>query len=58
MRTSWRKQKTVAMLINRKQWEREYDPAMSLELEIETEQGEFLITETSDTATPIYLRTE
>ena len=28
------------------------------ELEIETEQGDYIVTETSETATPTYLRTE
>jgi len=58
MKTSLRKKKTIAMLINRRQWARENDPAVTSELEIETEQGDFLITETSDATTPIYLRTE
>lgn len=54
----WRKAKTLAMLNNRRQWEREFLPRYSSELEIETENGVFLITETSDSATPNYYRTE
>jgi len=55
----WKRQKTFAMLANRKQWWREYDPAESQELEIEIEGGGVYIrTETSTTASPEYIRTE
>jgi hypothetical protein len=55
----WKRQKTFAMLANRKQWWREYDPAESQELEIEIEGGGVYIrTETSTTASPKYIRTE
>ena len=58
-RHHWRKAKTLAMLANRKQWWREYDPAESQELEIEIEGGGVYIrTETSTTASPEYIRTE
>ena len=58
-RHHWRKAKTLAMLANRKQWWREYDPAESPELEIEIEGGGVYIrTETSTTASPKYIRTE
>lgn len=46
------------MLLNKRQWEREYSPSETSELEIETEQGDYIVTETSETATPTYLRTE
>jgi hypothetical protein len=54
----WRKSKTLAMLNNRRQWLREFDPVDTPELEITTENGVYLITETSDAATPNYYRTE
>jgi len=58
-RMYWRKAKTLAMLANRKQWQRDFDPIESLELEIEIEQGGFyVISETSNPATPEYIITE
>jgi hypothetical protein len=58
-RLPWRKAKTLAMLANRRQWQRDFDPVESTELEIQTEDGNYYIrTETSSTATPEYIRTE
>jgi len=57
-RLPWRKAKTLAMLANRKQWWREFDPLESSELEIETESGVYIRTETSSSATPEYIITE
>jgi hypothetical protein len=58
-RLPWRKAKTLAMLANRRQWQREFDPAESTELEIQTEDGiSYIRTETSSTATPEYIITE
>jgi len=55
----WRKSKTLAMLANRRQWQRDFDPIESLELEIEIEQGgSYIISEASDAATPEYIITE
>ena len=54
----WRKSKTLAMLTNRRQWQRDFDPTQSAELEIETEDGVYVITETSTTSEPTYYRTE
>ena len=55
----WRKSKTLAMLANRRQWQREFDPLASSEEEIEIEQGgSYIITEASNTATPNYIITE
>jgi len=47
----WRKQKTLAMLANRHQWQREFDPVESLGQEIEMEHlsGYYLVTEASTT---------
>ena len=57
-RLPWRKAKTLAMLANRRQWQREFDPAESTELEIQTEDGiSYIRTETSSTATPEYIIT-
>ena len=57
-RLPWRKSKTLAMLANKRQWEREFDPVESAELEIETEDGVYIRTETSTSAVPTYYRTE
>ena len=57
-RMYWRKQKTLALLANRRQWNMEFLPSHTPELEIELESGELLITETSTTASPQYIRTE
>ena len=58
-RLPWRKAKTLAMLANRRQWQREFDPAESTELEIQTEDGiSYIRTETSSSATPEYIITE
>ena len=58
-RLPWRKAKTLAMLANRRQWSREFDPIESSELEIETEDGvNYIRTETSTASSPEYYRTE
>jgi hypothetical protein len=57
-RLQWRKQKTLAMLANKRQWEREFDPNESSELEIELEQGGYLVIESSQAASPNYIITE
>jgi hypothetical protein len=55
----WKKKKTIAMLLNKRQWERDFDPTESPQSEIEIEQGGyFFITESSDSATPNYIITE
>ena len=55
----WRKQKTLAMLANRKQWQREFDVTESTAAEIEIEQGGYyIITETSTASAPNYIITE
>tara|TARA_R110000782_G_scaffold200416_2_gene289276 strand:- start:141 stop:335 length:195 start_codon:yes stop_codon:yes gene_type:complete len=45
-RLNWRKQKTLAMLSNKRQWEREFDPTQTTALEIQAENGFYLATET------------
>ncbi len=58
-RHPWRKAKTLAMLANRRQWQREFDPAESTELEIKTEDGiSYIRTETSSSSSPEYIITE
>jgi len=57
-RLQWRKQKTLAMLANKRQWEREFDPNESTVLEIELEQGGYLVIESSISATPTFIITE
>ena len=55
---NWKRQKTFAMLSNKRQWEREFDPVESSAQEIELEQGGYLVRESSITATPTYIITE
>ena len=42
---SWKRQKTFAMLSNKRQWERDFDPTQTSALEIQTENGFYLATE-------------
>ena len=55
---NWRKKKTIGMYLNRRQWEREFDVNESSALEIELEQGGYLVRESSVSATPTYIITE
>lgn len=57
-RLQWRKAKTLAMLANRRQFQREFDPDESSESEIELEQGGYLVIESSQANTPNYIITE
>ena len=58
-RLQWRKAKTLAMLANKRQWLREFDPIESPELEIQTEDGgKYIRTETSTASLPEHIRTE
>ena len=54
----WKKRKTLAMLSNRRQWDREFDPTQTSATEIEFEQGGYLVRESSNAGTPIYIITE
>ena len=56
----WKKSKTLAMLANRRQWQREFDPTQTTAQEIEMEHlsGYYLVTEASISATPTYIITE
>ena len=42
----WKRQKAFAMVANKRQWEREFDPTQTLATEIQTENGFYLATET------------
>jgi len=57
-RLPWRKAKTLAMLANRRQWQRDYDPSETTALEIELEQGGYLVRESSISSAPTYIITE
>jgi len=57
-RLPWRKAKTLAMLANRRQFQREFDPDESSAQEIELEQGGYLVIESSQANTPNYIITE
>jgi len=59
-RLPWRKAKTLAMLANRRQWLRDFDPGESSAIEIEMEHitGSYLITQSSSSGTPTYIITE
>ena len=57
---SWKQKKTIAMYLNRRQWNEEVLPALTGPYEIEMEHiaGSYLITEASDSASPNYIITE
>jgi len=50
-RMHWRKQKTLTMLANRRQWQREFEPTETWQMEIEMEHlsGYYLVTEATTT---------
>jgi len=56
----WKRKKLLTHLNNRRQWGREFDPALTSAYEIEMEHlsGTYLITQGSDAATPNYIITE
>ena len=54
----WKKKKAFAMLSNKRQWERDFDPTETSATEIELEQGGYLVRESSNTGTPTYIGTE
>jgi len=56
---NWRKKKTIGMYINRRQWERDFDPNETVGYEIQLEHlNSYVITESSDSASPNYIITE
>ena len=44
-RYHWKKQKALAMIQNRRQWQRQFDPTVTLPLEISLENGNYLVDE-------------
>ena len=56
----WRKAKTLAMLANKRQWLRDFDPTETSAQEILMEHltSHWLVTESSDPGTPTYIITE
>ena len=59
MQRNWRKKKTIGMYINRRQWERQFDPNETVGYEIQLEHlNSYVITESSDSASPNYIITE
>jgi hypothetical protein len=54
----WKQKKTIAMYINRRQWERDSDPIFTSAIEILLENGSYLVRESSILATPTYIITE
>ena len=56
----WKRRKTFAMLSNKKQWERDFDPTETSAQEILMEHltSHWLVTESSNAGTPTYIITE
>ena len=57
-RLHWKKKKLLTILANRRQWQRDFDLDESTAVEIEMEQGGYLVTQASISATPTYIITE
>ena len=59
-RLHWRKQKTLAVLKNRRDWNIEFLPSLTGPYEIEMEHiaDSYLVTEASISASPTYIITE
>jgi hypothetical protein len=57
---SWKQKKTIAMYLNRRQWNEEFYPPLTSPYEIEMEHlaGYYLVTEASIDASPTYIITE
>ena len=55
----WKQKKTIGMYLNRRQWEREFDPNETIGQEIQLEHNNnYLVIESSQLATPNYIITE
>ena len=57
-RMNWRKQKTLAMLNNRKQYQRDFVPSETPWVEVETGEGFFIATEGSTPTNEIIIIAE
>ena len=57
---SWKQKKTIAMYLNRRQWNMEFLPSLTGPYEIEMEHiaGSYLVTEASIPSSPSYIITE
>ena len=57
---SWKQKKTIAMYLNRRQWNQEFLPALTGPYEIEMEHiaDSYLVTEASIPSSPTYIITE
>ena len=56
----WKKKKTIGMLLNKRQWQRDFDPTETAAQEILMEHltSHWLVTESSVVGTPTYIITE
>ena len=56
----WKKLKAIAAVVNRRQWQRDFDPAETAAQEILMEHltSHWLVTESSNAGTPTYIITE
>jgi hypothetical protein len=54
----WKRKKTLAAINNKKQWQREFDPTETSATEIQLEDGNYLVRESSISATPTYIIAE
>jgi len=54
----WKRRKTFAMLSNRRQWQREFNPSETIDTEIQLEQGDFLMIELSNIENSTFIITE
>jgi hypothetical protein len=57
-RLQWRKAKTLAMLANKRQWERDFLPSQTPFVEIETGDSFFIATEASTSSNEIIIIAE
>lgn len=55
----WKQKKTIGMYLNRRQWNEEFLPDVTLAQEIQLEHNNnYLVVESSQAATPNYIITE
>jgi hypothetical protein len=55
----WKKKKLLTILANRRQWQREFDPTESTQIEILLENGiDYLVTQASLDYAPTFIITE
>ena len=55
----WKKKKLLTILANRRQWQREFDPTETTQMEILLENGiDYLVTQASLDYTPTFIITE